>query len=297
MAPARPQNRGMLRLDPAFPPLWRSATSLQFGADAVVVIDDPTPWQQRLICQLESGIPDAALDPVAVALGAPEDAADEFVRRIARALTASAAPPVRIRLQQPEGFSRHRADLVRGALVSAGMDVEPATWFGAPGEDADASLPMVILADHLVEPRRAAALMSADVPHLPLVLTGTGAQVGPFIAPGRTLCLACIAAHRRDVDPAWPHVAAQLLGRPAPSLSDALIVEASFAAAQLLSAAARRPRLRAHSLTLRDGSLHRSMRVHRPHAACRCRSLGGTATADAPEARATTTPTASGPPA
>lgn len=283
----------MLRLDPAFPPLWRSATTLQFGADAVAVIEDPQPWQERLIRELESGIPDAALDPVAMAFGAPEAAADAFVHRIARALVSPPPPALRVCLQTPDGFPRSRTAAVADALASAGFEVAAATWFAAPGEAVHASAPVVVLAHHVVEPRRAAALMGSDVPHLPLVFTGTGAEIGPYIVPGRTACLACVAAHRRDVDPAWPHVAAQLLGRAAPVLSDALTVEAAIVAAHLISAAARNPRRpRFHSLTLRDGSLHRSMRVHRPHAACRCRSLGGTATAAAPEFPATTTATA-----
>ena len=282
----------MLRLDPAFPPLWRSATTLQFGADAVVLIDDPLPWQQRLIRELEAGIPDAALDPVAQSFGAPVGAADAFVRRIRRALARPAQPPLRIRLQTPDGFPPSRAAAVAGALTSAGVRVSEVAWFGAPGERVRAQAPVVVLADHIVEPRRAAALMGADVPHVPLVFTGTGAEVGPYVAPGRTPCLACLAAHRRDADPAWPHLAAQLLGRPAPHVDEALTIEASFVTAHLLTEALRSPRrLRSRSVTLREDSVHRSTRVHRPHAACRCRSLGGIAMADVRAFPATTTAT------
>ena len=289
----------MLRLDPAFPPLWRSATSLQFGAEPVVVIDDPSPWQQRLIRELERGIPDAALDPVAQALGAPEDAAEGFIRRIHRALARPVPPLPRVRLQTPEGFPGPRAAAVAAALASAGLDVSVIPWFGAPGEPAPhTDAPVVVLAEHIVEPRRSAALMGSDVPHMPLVFTGTGAEVGPYVVPGRTACLACLAAHRREADPAWPHLAAQLLGRPAPPGNDALTIEASLLAAHLLSAAAGRPhRLRSTSITLRAGSLHRSTRAHRPHAACRCRSLGGIATADVRGFPATTTATAFAQPA
>jgi len=278
----------MLRLDPAFPPLWRSATTLQFGADPVVVIDDPEPWQQRLIRELESGIPDASLDPTAMALGAPENAADTFVRRIARALCPPATPRPRIALQSPHGFPPERLDLVAESLGAAGVDVSLITWFGAPAERVEASAPVVVLAHHVVEPRRAAALMSGDIPHVPLVFTGSGAEIGPFVVPGRTPCLACLAAHRCDADPAWPLLVAQLLGRPAPAASRAMVAEASFVTARLISEAERqRPR----SLTLRADSLHRSMRAHRPHAECRCRSLAGIATAAAPAFLATTTST------
>lgn len=283
----------MLRLDPAFPPLWRSATTLQFGADPVALIDDPQPWQQRLIRELERGIPEAALDPIAVALGAPEHAAAAFVRRLGRALNAPSAPASRVALQSPHAFPRDQIETVAESLATAGIEVSQITWFGAPHEKVQSATPVVILAHHLVEPRRVAALMARDIPHLPLVFTGAGAEIGPFVVPGRTPCLACIAAHRRDADPAWPHLAAQLLGRPAPAVSRAMAVEASLVTARLINEAERdRQRPRCHSLSLRADSLHRPMRAHRPHAECRCRSLAGIETAAVPVVLATTTATA-----
>ncbi len=213
------------------------------------------------------------------------------MRRIARALCPPDSPRQRIALQSPQGFPQERIDLVADSLEAAGVDVSPITWFGAPGERVEASSPVVVLAHHVVEPRRVAAMMGGDIPHVPLVLTGSGAEVGPLVLPGRTPCLACLAAHRRDSDPAWPHLAAQLLGRPAPVASRAIVMEASFVTARLISEAERQ-HPRCHSLTLRADSLHRSMRAHRPHAECRCRSLAGIATAAAPAFLATTTSSA-----
>jgi len=286
----------MLRLDPAFPPLWRSATTLQFGADAIAVIDDPEPWQQRLIRELERGIPDAALEPIAVAFGAPEQAAQGFVRHIAAALLGPQTPRGRIALQSPDGHPREHTATVAATLRSTGLEVSEITWFGAPDESVPDAAPVVVLAHHVIEPRRVAALIGQDVPHVPLVFTGSAAEVGPFVIPGRTACLACIEAHRRDADPAWPHLAAQLLGRRPLEVSAALTVEAALVTARLVSEVGRRPN-RCHSLTLREDRLHRSMRAHRPHAACRCRSLGGTATAAGPAYPSTTTVTAFAQPA
>ena len=283
----------MLRLDPAFPPLWRSATTLQLGADAVALVDDPQPWQLRLIRELESGIPDAALEQIALSLGAPERAAEKFIRRIAPALAGPPSQPMRVALQAPDRFPRAHADMVADSLRMAGVHVTQITWFGAPRESVPDAALVVVLAHHVIEPRRAAALMGRDVPHVPLVLTGTGAEIGPVVLPGRTACLACLAAHRRDADPAWPHIAAQLIGRPAPVLGDALIVEAALVTAGLVGEAVRSPeRPRCRSLTLREDSLDRSVRAHLPHAACRCRSLGGSGTAGAPAFPETTTATA-----
>jgi bacteriocin biosynthesis cyclodehydratase domain-containing protein len=282
----------MLRLDPAFPPLWRSVTTLQFGVDAVAVLEGPSPWQLRLIRELERGVPEASLDPLAIALGAPENAAADFVRGIARALS-STQPQSRVTLQSPEGFPRERLEVVAESLCMIGVEVRETTWFGAPDESVDARETVIVLAHHLVEPRRVAALMSADIAHVPLVFTGSAAEVGPVVLPGETPCLACIAAHRRDADPAWPQLAAQLIGRASPPVSRALMIEAAFATAGLVSACERdRPRLHGHSLILREGSLQRRLHAHRPHAECRCRSLAESATAVVPAFRATTTASA-----
>jgi hypothetical protein len=282
----------MLRLDPAFPPLWRSATTLQFGAEAVAVLRDPSPWQLRLIGELERGVPETALDPLAIAFGAPENAAEDFVRDIGRALSPSSAP-LRVALQSDERFPRDRLALVTESLTLAGADVRLSTWYGAPDEAIDAQETVIVLAHHVVEPRRVAALMSADIAHVPLVLGGAGAEIGPYVLPGQTPCLSCISAARCDADPAWPHLAAQLIGRAAPPVNPALVMEAAFATAGLVSASERgHPHLRGHSLTLRAGSLHRSVRAHRRHAECRCRSLEGNGTAAAPSRRATMTASA-----
>lgn len=284
----------MLRLDPAHPPVWRTPTTLQFGADAVALVHDPAPWQQRLVHELTRGIPDDALEPVAAAFGAPDRAAAAFVRVIRRALQPSTpASPRSVSLQAPADFPHEHADAVADALASSGFVVRAITWHDAPGDQAAAAETVVALAMNLVHPRRAAALMSADTPHLPIVFTGTGAEVGPFVRPGRTACLACIAAHRRDADPTWPLVAAQLIGRPV-EVDPSIACEGGIVAARLISEGERRAtRQSGHSLTLRAGSLHRTSREHRPHAECRCRSLGGSARAGGPAVLAPTTATAS----
>ncbi|NII71385.1 hypothetical protein FHS08_003255 [Microbacterium ulmi] len=280
----------MPRLDPAHPPLWRTPTTLQFGVDPVAIVVEPEPWQERLVRELEKGIPDAALEPVATAFGAPPGAGERFVQRIARALEMPRARRGgRVVVQTPDGFPASSADAFAQAMADAGFDVRRETWFDVGWSHDPDDAPVVVLAHHLVEPRRAAALMSRDAVHLPVVFTGDAVELGPLVRPGRTACLACVAAHRRDADPAWPLLAAQLLGRPCPDAGRTTFVEAGIAAAGLLNDAEQSPEVRiAHSVTLRAGSLRRTTRSHRPHAACRCRSLEGIAT---PIARAVPAPT------
>lgn len=283
----------MLRIDPTHPPLWRTATSLQFGLDAVATVTDPSRWQQRLVRELEHGIPETAAVPFAVAAGASRRAAEAFLDLIDPALTHEDDLSLPVILQAAGEVPAGQLDLIARALVSAGCGVHPAHAFDPPGGAPADAAPVVVVAHRVVPPGFAAALMADDRPHLPVVLSPGAADVGPLITPGRTACLSCRAAERRDADPAWPTLAAQLVGRPVDDVDPSVLWEAGIVAGRMLTASARHPAAADdHSLTLRAGSLHRALQTHRPHADCRCRSLAGTSTADAPAHRGPTTPRA-----
>lgn len=268
----------MLRLDPSHPPLWRTPTALQFGADGVAHVRHPTPWQERLVRELESGMAEDDLDAIALEFGAPPGAGAQFVRRIARALKPRTALDHRaVIVQAPAGAASETSIAVAWALAEAGFEV---TDDAVPAAPEPGGVPVILLAHYLVEPHRAAALMQRDAPHLPIVFSGERVDIGPFVRPGASACLACIAAHRRDADRAWPLLSAQLIGRAAPHVPRALALEAGLVAAALLgdpSGSASRV------LTVRSGSLRRSIRRYAPHEDCRCRSLAGSgiATVDA----------------
>jgi hypothetical protein len=66
---------------------------------------------------------------------------------------------------------------------------------------------LVVLIDHgTADAGRADPLLSADVPHLVVVVTEDGVVVGPLVRPGRSPCLRCLDLHRQDRDPDWPTV-------------------------------------------------------------------------------------------
>lgn len=278
----------MLRLDPAHPPVWRTPTTLQFGADAGTLLTDPAPWQLRLVRELEHGVPPAALDPIATALGAPDGGGDALVKRLHRVLERARHPAPRVALMLPDGWPAEAMGWLADALSAGGATVTaPAELLGTRGVIA------VVVASRVVEPRRVAGLMVHDIPHLPAVFTGTAVEVGPFVDPGRTACTTCIAQRRHDADPAWSAVAAQLAQGGIAPLDRGLVYEAGLAAARLIDDAARHPhRNSSPSVLLRPDHVHRMTRMHRPHAECRCRSLGGTATADDPAIPAPRTATA-----
>jgi hypothetical protein len=272
-------NRGMLRLAFSRPVLWRTATSLQLGADHPVLLEDVAPWQERLLDELTTGIPDAMLLPLARSLGADEDEAVGFVRRISGALAPLDADPPRVRLETPADLPVAEFEALVSGFDAAGMPPVAATRWAV--DDGDRSVVVVVVSHRLVAPARAARLVADDVAHLPIELAGDCVSVGPLVIPGVTPCLACRSAARTDDDPGWPLVAAQLLGRAGPPTTGPLLAEATVLAARLLRAPG--SPTATTSADVSATSLRRVWRVHRPHARCLCRSPEGTVTAIGPE--------------
>lgn len=249
---------------------------MQLGAEPVARLDDVAVWQERLLDALVDGIPDAMLLPLAASFGAPPGDAARFVERIGGALGRDAKAPPRVRVEVPDGFDAGETATLLAGLRGGGLDVVTCTTW--PVEDS--RLPVVVVAYRLVDPLRAARLVATDTPHLPLELSGDRATVGPLIIPGATACLACLHAHRRDRDPTWPLVAAQLLAREAVPTEAVLLLEGALLAARLVAGG-----VAGASVSVSGGSVRRSWHAHRPHAACLCRSPAGSATADAPDDR------------
>lgn len=264
---------------------------MQFGIDPVAVVTDPTPWQQRLVRELERGIPGETALPFAIAAGAAPGAARAFLAQIDPALLATRPARPEVVLQAAGDLTVAHLDVVGRALALGGCDVATAHPFDPPGAGVRDAATLVILAHGLVHPAVIGRLMADDVPHLPIVIAPDGAEVGPRIVPGQTACLSCRAAHRRDADPTWPTIAAQLVGRPIGDVEEAVLWEAGIVAARMLkSTEADRSRWAGRSLTLHADALRRTARANRLHEDCRCRSLGETATAGDRALREPTTP-------
>jgi bacteriocin biosynthesis cyclodehydratase domain-containing protein len=113
-----------------------------------------------------------------------------------------------------------------------------------------------------------------STPHLLAFVRETTGVVGPLVVPGETCCLFCLDLHRRDLDPGWPVIAAQLGRGPANQACDvglATLVAAQAALQALAYVDGSDP-------VVLDGTLETSLstgltrrRSWSPHPTCGCR--------------------------
>ncbi|RZS65793.1 hypothetical protein EV187_1495 [Agromyces ramosus] len=282
------------RIDPALPLVWRSPTDLQLGATAArVVLHDAGALETGLIAALRHGASIETLRTIGAGLGGRPDEVDRLLaalrpsfepqRRPAASVDGHAAPPVVVVDADGAVGARLTADLaVLGydVVEADRADGDPDASDATPGDRAALA---VIAATWAVRPARHLPWLRRDVPHLAIVFDDTGARVGPLVEPGLGPCLRCLDLARRDEDPAWPVIAAQLAGRDAATRTDRAAIQVTALAVAVID-----DRLAHDTAALTDASLTLSRerpgapprrRRHAPHPECGCRAPGGTATA------------------
>jgi bacteriocin biosynthesis cyclodehydratase domain-containing protein len=121
----------------------------------------------------------------------------------------------------------------------------------------------------------ATGLQRSGVPHLVAAVRGETGVVGPLVVPGSTGCLRCADLHRRDADPRWALLAAQLTrDDPPPSGSTiTCLLTAVTAAVQVLTwlDGTAAPVTLDATLELRPPDLLPRRRLWQPHPTCGCR--------------------------
>src|SRR3954471_3671341 len=82
----------VLRLDPRLPLLWRTPSSVQFGSEEpVVVLEDVTEGEDRLLATLGAGISDTGFAMLARSLGVSAEASRALLEAVAPVLVTN--PP------------------------------------------------------------------------------------------------------------------------------------------------------------------------------------------------------------
>ncbi|SMH46782.1 bacteriocin biosynthesis cyclodehydratase domain-containing protein [Rathayibacter oskolensis] len=257
----------VLRLDPRFPLLWRSATAMQVGLDHPHVVIDGVGYAEELLLHaLRAGTSAGTARLIATRAGASDSRVDDLLAALRPVLLRNVdpAPPVPPRIAV-EGVGA-TADALRTLLRGEGCEVVP-----------DDSLPdlAVLIADFAIAPARAAHWLAADVPHLPVVFGDEAVRLGPLVEPGDGPCLHCADRDRIDLDPDWPRLVIQVLGATAstrtPLASAAMAVAAADAALRRLLAGW--TGLSRAVRTYADASGAFTERPLEPHRDCACRGL------------------------
>ena len=288
----------LLRLDQTHTPLWRDASTMQLGEHARTTLTDVSTWQARLLFELTRGLPESGIDVWAELQRVHPRDVRAFLARLGTVLH-------RVDPDRPRNVGGIVVEAPRGGTddaltVAVRMALEASAYRVTVVEEADpgerdrrspetsGADVVVMIARHVIDPRRAQPHLLADRRHLPVVVGGAGVVVGPLIVPGVTACVTCLHLERRDADDAWPALALQLLAAGAPQPAAELVHESAAALVRLLAdpipGAGR-------SMTL-SAEGERSERVHRPHDACGCRAPEGNAMAPVPLSRSRRTTTA-----
>ncbi|MFC6355051.1 hypothetical protein [Luethyella okanaganae] len=264
----------VLSLDPRYPVVWRTPDSLQFGVDrALVTLTGVTAADERVIAALRLGLHRASLDYLAGAVGVPRAEVDRLIDVLAPAIVETARPPEPMsdRSVLVDGTGP-TADRVRTFLDGVGI---------RPFDQAARQTPalVVLVASHVVPPRRYGRWLRRDVPHVPIVFGDTGVRIGPLVEPGLGPCLYCLELQRTDADPAWPAIASQLLDSTAAAETQRTSLAAASRATELVleRLTTTRRSLTEASVFLDAESGETMILEHRPHEECGCRSPTGNA--------------------
>lgn len=94
----------------------------------------------------------------------------------------------------------------------------------------------IAISSYLTNPAWAKACIKKGLPHLPLIKRETEIEVGPLFIPGSTCCLHCQHLAKREADPEWPQLAAQLACAD-PVMTDTSLAEyaSAFAVREILN--------------------------------------------------------------
>lgn len=185
--------------------LWRLTGDLQLGLDAegAVLLPDAPPGTDAALRALRT-----PRTPLEVARLVPLIPRASLDRMLTTLLDAGLLTP------EPPGHPAAVTVLGTGPLAAAladllsleGTDIR--TGLRAVPDDGG----LVIVCGSRVEPDRVLTrnLSATGLPHLVVRIEPERAVVGPFVVPGRTSCVTCTDLVRREVDPDWPHLLAQL---------------------------------------------------------------------------------------
>lgn len=248
--------------------LWRDDGTLQLGLDgdgAVLIPGAPRAADAalralrvpRTLLEVRHLVPDQVSSWLPGAIAALESAG----------LIAEADPEPRGRVVVVG--SGVLADAVIEMLDAEGVEAARRE----PGPVPDSREALVVVCAETVEPDRVLTreLAASGTPHLVVRGEPERAVVGPFVSLGSAACLACTDLLRRDLDPAWPFLLAQLCRtRHTPTRAQASWAAAMASAQVTAWLSGRRPETLGATLELEGASGLLGSRRWPLHPDCAC---------------------------
>lgn len=273
----------VLKLDPRYPLVWRSPTSLQFGVDSpIVVLDDVSANRERMISALVVGVSRSGLDMLATRSDSGTGDTDALLRELAPALERPETPTQPTVTIAGTGVA---VDRTAEALASSGVTTRLVG--NDPALAVLACDLAVVFAHFVIDPQFHGIWLRRDLTHLPVVFGDTGARIGPIVEPGIGPCLYCLERQHTDADPAWPAIASQLWGRRSRIDAGLVATEVAAIAARLVLARLRRGMQEAAASVRLDaatGTIESTLWNRHPD--CACAALPGSGTAGEQRTRA-----------
>lgn len=245
------------RLDPSSPLLWRDENTLQLGDDGELRITVDDAWVERLLSRLRSDFRRGSFDVIAHAAGAPRAAARALLAALDPFLLDE-PPAARSAWVESIGITDGRNEYrMRESLADEGVDLV---------DHGSRAAVAVVLVQGAAAALQFGRYQRDDTPHLPVAFEPGRVTVGPLVIPGASACLACRDAHATELDPAWPLLHTQMIGRDPGPIRAAQVAEAGRLAAILL---AEDPSTASKSIRISaDGS--RAWSSVELHEECRC---------------------------
>ena len=194
------------QLNPRFPVVWQTPSTLQIGVSpAQVILENVPDATLPLIDALVKGISDTGAAMLATHAGLHGDYLDCLMAELKPVMAADeATPPTPIHIG---GALRHHAYFTH-VLANLGHPISPIT-----PETDDLEGEIVLVANFVLSPQLYQRWLRQDRVHTPVIFSDQSITVGPRVIPGQTACLHCLFEWALAAQPASAAVASQLWGR------------------------------------------------------------------------------------
>lgn len=239
--PSREEAGPHPRIPPWRRPIARRTGEIQFGVRAGgPIVTGVSEAEARVLARLDGSVPLGTSYRLAGEVGIPARrwrALLDLIEEIGVLERFSREQPCPTVLLEGRGALLEELCHV---LRRGGLDAlvrEPHSPDCAPRAEQTVVPPLVVVLGAMaLDPRSGDPWLRNGIAHLPVVVEGQRATVGPLVEP--TLsgpCLWCLDLHRTDRDASWPVVLAQVCGAPSDVVHRDAIPETDPALVQLVA--------------------------------------------------------------